>query len=75
MLQQALDDGSQREEWMLQSVPLDRIADPGEIARAVCFLASDDASYVTGQTLLVDGGWTIQGFVGTPDWLTARGAG
>jgi NAD(P)-dependent dehydrogenase (short-subunit alcohol dehydrogenase family) len=72
MLQQALDDGSQREEWMLQSVPLDRIADPSEIARAVCFLASDDASYVTGQTLLVDGGWTIQGFVGTPDWLTPR---
>ena len=71
LLQQALDDGSQQEEWMLQSVPLDRLADPDEIARAVCYLASDDASYVTGQTLLVDGGWTIQGTASTPDWLRA----
>jgi NAD(P)-dependent dehydrogenase (short-subunit alcohol dehydrogenase family) len=70
MIQQALDDGSQREEWMLESVPLDRLADPDEIARVVCFLAGDGASYVTGQTLLVDGGWTIQGFQGTPEWLT-----
>jgi NAD(P)-dependent dehydrogenase (short-subunit alcohol dehydrogenase family) len=70
MLQQALDDGSQQESWMTASVPLDRLGDPDEIARVVCFLAGDGASYVTGQTILVDGGWTIQGIQAAPDWLT-----
>jgi NAD(P)-dependent dehydrogenase (short-subunit alcohol dehydrogenase family) len=73
MLQQALDDGSQREEWMLPSVPLGRLANPDEIARVVCFLAGDGASYVTGQTILTDGGWTIQGIQAAPDWLTTAG--
>jgi len=39
-------------------VPLGRLADPKDIAPSVSFLLSDEASYITGQNLIVDGGWT-----------------
>ncbi len=42
---------------ILAQVPLGRMATPDEIARVIRFLASDDASYVTGQILFVDGGF------------------
>jgi NAD(P)-dependent dehydrogenase (short-subunit alcohol dehydrogenase family) len=41
--------------------PLGRLAQPEEVARVVAFLASDDASYVTGSSVLVDGGWLADG--------------
>lgn len=69
LVQQALDDGSLTEDWMLLEVPLDRLADASEIARPAVFLAGEGASYITGQCIVVDGGWTIQGVSDRPDWL------
>lgn len=47
-------------ELFRQQTPLKRIAAPEELARAILFLASDDASYVTGHTLVVDGGYSLK---------------
>jgi len=38
------------------SHPLDRVGKPDEVARAIAFLASDDASFITGEHLHIDGG-------------------
>jgi 3-oxoacyl-[acyl-carrier protein] reductase len=44
-----------REEWASR-IPLKRLGTPDDIAAAVCFLASDEAAYITGQVLAVNGG-------------------
>lgn len=46
---------SVRAEWV-SKVPLERFGTPEDVANAVCFLATDEASYITGQVLAVNGG-------------------
>ncbi|MFH1482252.1 MAG: glucose 1-dehydrogenase [Patescibacteria group bacterium] len=52
--------GEELIETFRQQTPLKRIAEPDEIARAILFLASNDASYITGEILVVDGGYSLK---------------
>lgn len=51
--------GSEGEARYLRSVPVRRFAQPAEIASAIAFLASEQAGFITGQTLFVDGGASL----------------
>ncbi len=46
--------------YFAEQTPLKRIAEPKELAKSIAFLASDDASYITGELLVVDGGYSLK---------------
>ena len=52
--------GESTEAEVLADIPLRRLATPQDVAAAVAYLASDDAEYVTGTTIAVDGGYTAR---------------
>src|SRR5881409_2854404 len=66
-LARALGGAPEREERARAAVPVGRFGRREEVARAILFLASDDASYITGTTLVVDGGLTAG--TGIPDLM------
>lgn len=53
-------DNDEFRDSVIQRIPLGRVGDPSEVAGPVVFLASPEASLITGATLMIDGGWTIQ---------------
>ncbi|MBX2803307.1 MAG: glucose 1-dehydrogenase [Myxococcales bacterium] len=58
-LSQALTTNEQMSSWFLDRTPLGRVGQPHEVAGMALFLASEESSYVTGQTFAVDGGFTV----------------
>ena len=59
MLDNVSEELGMKEEQLIQMTPKRRIGKPEDIANAVSFLASDKADFITGQTIKVDGGYTI----------------
>ena len=57
---QALSDSKELLNQLIQMTPLQRLGQPADIATAALFLASDDASYITGAELIIDGGFSAQ---------------
>ena len=55
----SLEDDSPTQKWIREVTPLGRMGEPEDIARTVMFLASDQASWVTGQVIDASGGWQI----------------
>ena len=58
------------EQWFEQNTPQQRAGQPEDIAGAALFFAADDSPHVTGQNLMVDGGWTSR--IGTHSYLQKR---
>lgn len=61
MVRNVIEDGHLDEGQMIARVPLGRLAVPAEIAAVIHFVASSEASYLTGQTIVVDGGRIVNG--------------
>ena len=58
LVQQGIDQGLVTEKDYLGRIPMGRMGDLNEVVEAVLFLAGDEASFVTGEVIRVDGGWT-----------------
>jgi len=68
LLQEVIDRGERDPENLVGESAMGRLVDPEEVARAICFLASNEASAITGVNLPVDAGWLV-----APTWRTYGG--
>ena len=62
MTQRNIAEGNVNEAQIKRRIPLGRLAQPADVADAVSFLLSDKASFITGHSLYVDGGWLAYGY-------------
>ena len=60
LVQEGLDNGSIERDWILSEIPMRRFGRVEEIANVVRFLASEEARFVTGTELVVDGGMSVR---------------
>ena len=67
MVKKGIEEGNIDADNIMQVIPMKRFLDVSEVGEAVCFLASDNASGITGQVLFVDGGWNKCGLPEGPD--------
>ena len=67
MIQKGINEGIIDIDNIMKVIPMKRLLQPSEIASSVCFLASDEASGITGQTLFTDGGWSKAGLPDAKD--------
>ncbi len=58
-----IDKGILDEAKLRKRCPMGRLGNVDEVAKVAVFLASDDSSYITGQTIVVDGGWSVYGYI------------
>jgi len=63
MTQRNIAAGNIQEDRIKARIPLGRLAQPADVADAVCFLLSEQASFITGHSLYVDGGWLAYGYL------------
>jgi len=78
MVRDAINQGLIDFDAYMEHTPLRRFGEPEEIAEAVLYLASDRSSYITGQVIVPDGGWTAFGWVpwsGDPEAPEVAGRG
>lgn len=60
MVQRVMDEQPEMIAQITAGKPMGRVGEPEEIADAVVYLCSDASSFMTGQALAIDGGWTVQ---------------
>jgi NAD(P)-dependent dehydrogenase (short-subunit alcohol dehydrogenase family) len=63
MTQRNIAAGNVSREAIERRIPLGRLAQPGDVSNAVSYLLSDRASFITGQSLYIDGGWLAYGYL------------
>jgi NAD(P)-dependent dehydrogenase (short-subunit alcohol dehydrogenase family) len=59
MVRRRVEEGALNLEALLRRIPMGRLGSPEEVGKLAAFLASRDASYITGQVFVIDGGFTV----------------